>query len=188
MTSHELTSTCLRHEPQSRRFVNVLGDGRIVVKLQSTCDSIQYAHLVWRNGKREHQYDLKPLGSVNGNEFFSTTVTAHHSGEYVFHVNACGQSRWLTPEGVQSNSSKPEKWFHYKPQEHASFETPAWVRDAVFYQIFPERFCNGDPSNDPPNTEPWGTPPTIRNFMGGDLQGIFGKLDYLGTWASQRSI
>ena len=149
MTTHELTSTCMRHEPQSRRFVNVLGDGRVVVKLQSTCDSIQDAHLVWRSGKRERQYELKRLGSVNGNEFFSTIVPARQSGEYVFHVDACGQSRWLTPQGVQTNSTKPAKWFQYKPREHASFATPAWVRDAVFYQIFPERFCNGDPVERP---------------------------------------
>lgn len=43
---------------------------------------------------------------------------------------------------------------------------PGWVQDAVFYQIFPDRFCNGDPSNDPPGTEPWGGKPTTRNFFG----------------------
>lgn len=56
---------------------------------------------------------------------------------------------------------------------------PDWVQDAIFYQIFPDRFFNGDPSNDPPGTEPWGNPPTRENFFGGDLQGIIDKLDYL---------
>ncbi|MBN1304005.1 MAG: alpha-glucosidase C-terminal domain-containing protein [Anaerolineales bacterium] len=56
---------------------------------------------------------------------------------------------------------------------------PSWVSDAVFYQIFPDRFANGDPDNDPPNTEPWGSPPTIWNFQGGDLRGIIQNLDYL---------
>ena len=180
MTSHELANSCMRHEPQSRRFINVLGDGRIVVKLQSTCDSIQDAQLVWRDGKSERKHELERLGSVNGSEFFSATVTARKSGEYIFHVNACGQPRWLTPQGVQSNSTKPKNWFHYEPRGHTPFATPVWVRDAVFYQIFPERFCNGDRSNDPLNTEPWGSPPAFRNFMGGDLQGILDKLDYLG--------
>jgi cyclomaltodextrinase / maltogenic alpha-amylase / neopullulanase len=60
-----------------------------------------------------------------------------------------------------------------------TFETPAWVRDAVFYQIFPDRFCNGSAVASPPNVEPWGSPPTARNFMGGHLAGILGKLDYL---------
>ena len=59
------------------------------------------------------------------------------------------------------------------------FETPRWVYDTIFYHIFPERFCNGDPSNDPPGTVPWGSRPTFDNFMGGDLQGVMDRLDYL---------
>lgn len=35
----------------------------------------------------------------------------------------------------------------------ADYRQPSWVKDAVFYQIFPERFCNGDPSNDVENGE-----------------------------------
>jgi cyclomaltodextrinase / maltogenic alpha-amylase / neopullulanase len=58
---------------------------------------------------------------------------------------------------------------------------PVWVRDAVFYQIFPERFSNGDPGNDPPGTEPWGGMPTTRNYFGGDLRGIMQRLDYLSA-------
>ena len=179
MSTHEPANACMLHEPRLRRFVNDLGDGRVVVKLQSTCDSIQNAQLVWRDGRTEREHELERLGNVDGKEFFSATVPVRKSGEYIFHVDACGQSRWLTPQGLEFNSTKPEKWFQYEPREQTAFATPAWVRDAVFYQIFPERFCNGDPSNDPLNTEPWGAPPTIRNFMGGDLQGILNKLDHL---------
>ncbi|MEX0787255.1 MAG: glycoside hydrolase family 13 protein, partial [Anaerolineales bacterium] len=56
---------------------------------------------------------------------------------------------------------------------------PAWVSNAVFYQIFPDRFANGDRSNDPPGVDPWGSTPTAWGFQGGDLRGILGKLDYL---------
>ena len=56
---------------------------------------------------------------------------------------------------------------------------PEWVKDAVFYQIFPERFENGDLGNDPQDTLPWGTAPTRNDFMGGDLQGITQKMGYL---------
>ncbi len=58
-------------------------------------------------------------------------------------------------------------------------KTPQWAKETVWYQIFPERFANGDKSNDPENTEPWGSEPTFNNYMGGDLQGIMDKLDYL---------
>jgi glycosidase len=58
-------------------------------------------------------------------------------------------------------------------------EGPDWVRDAIIYQILPDRFRNGDPTNDPENVCPWGSEPTLYNFMGGDLQGIIDKIDYL---------
>lgn len=56
---------------------------------------------------------------------------------------------------------------------------PSWVGGATFYQIFVERFANGDDSLSPDNVQPWGTPPTRSNFMGGDLPGIIQHLDYL---------
>jgi cyclomaltodextrinase len=57
--------------------------------------------------------------------------------------------------------------------------TPEWVRHAVFYQIFPDRFASSNSVKKPTNLEPWGTPPTIYGFKGGDLVGIIEKLDYL---------
>ena len=74
------------------------------------------------------------------------------------------------------------------------FHVPDWAKGAVQYQIFPDRFCNGDPSNDVVDNEyyytvghsrhiaDWDATPTdtdIRAFYGGDLQGIIDKLDYL---------
>ena len=74
------------------------------------------------------------------------------------------------------------------------FHVPSWSLGAVQYQIFPDRFCNGDPSNDVVDNEyyytighskhvaDWDAPPTdtdFRCFYGGDLQGIISKLDYL---------
>ena len=79
----------------------------------------------------------------------------------------------------------------------ADYEPPAWVHEAVFYQIFPDRFANGDPSNDPrpeqfeyrgdrPRTYPWGSEPSPGQhislvFYGGDLQGITQRLDYISS-------
>ncbi len=90
-----------------------------------------------------------------------------------------------------------------------AFRTPDWVKNAVFYQIFVDRFRDGDPTNDPAagsffyddprgtitrsNTTEWNTPVCdprdagdpdcagtwSQNFYGGDLQGVRDKLDYL---------
>ncbi|WP_409288600.1 glycoside hydrolase family 13 protein [Peribacillus sp. SCS-37] len=60
------------------------------------------------------------------------------------------------------------------------FSAPEWVKDTIWYQIFPERFGNGDPSINPEGALPWGsTEPKVNNFFGGDFQGVIDHLDYL---------
>lgn len=60
-----------------------------------------------------------------------------------------------------------------------SIHTPDWVKDAVFYQIFPDRFAKSAQVAKPSNLQPWDATPTYHNFMGGDLLGVADKLDYL---------
>jgi len=57
--------------------------------------------------------------------------------------------------------------------------TPEWVKDAVFYQIFPDRFARSERVRKPSNLEAWDAPPTLHGFKGGDLLGVAEKLDYL---------
>jgi cyclomaltodextrinase / maltogenic alpha-amylase / neopullulanase len=57
--------------------------------------------------------------------------------------------------------------------------TPAWVADAVFYQIFPDRFALSTRVQKPGPLEPWDSRPTTFGFKGGDLLGIVEHLDYL---------
>lgn len=60
-------------------------------------------------------------------------------------------------------------------------ETPHWVNETVWYQIFPDRFCNGNAAINPEGCLEWGSKKEIghRDLYGGDLQGILNKLDYL---------
>ena len=57
--------------------------------------------------------------------------------------------------------------------------TPDWVKDAIFYQIFPDRFAKSERVEKPHNLEPWDSPPTRYGFKGGDLLGVAEHLDYL---------
>jgi neopullulanase len=57
--------------------------------------------------------------------------------------------------------------------------TPEWVRDAVFYQIFPDRFARSARLRAPGPFEAWDAPPTVHGFKGGDLLGVAEHLDYL---------
>ena len=59
------------------------------------------------------------------------------------------------------------------------FTVPGWVEKTVFYQIFPDRFANGDKTNDPQNVQPWDAAPTFGNRFGGDAVGVRQHLSYL---------
>jgi cyclomaltodextrinase len=56
---------------------------------------------------------------------------------------------------------------------------PDWLRDAVFYQIFVDRFAPSERVIKPGPLEAWDAPPTHHGFKGGDLLGIVEHLDYL---------
>ena len=60
-------------------------------------------------------------------------------------------------------------------------QTPEWVKQAVFYQIFPDRFARGSAGARVKGIhfKAWGTPPEEQGFQGGDLYGVSEKLDYL---------
>ena len=59
---------------------------------------------------------------------------------------------------------------------------PAWARDAVFYQIFPDRFARSDRVPKPSNLLSWDSAPTQQGYHGGDLLGVVEHLDHLVDW------
>ena len=102
------------------------------------------------------------------------------SGSEVCYYNRCGVSERVVPD--------------YDYVVCPGFRTPKWAKGAVMYQIFTDRFCNGDPDNDVEDREyyyigdysrkvtDWNRYPAtmdVREFYGGDLKGVGDKLDYL---------
>ena len=108
---------------------------------------------------------------------------------YYFEVEVGRISCIYDTRGV-AKEAIPEYNFRIIP----GFKTPAWAKGAVMYQIYVDRFCNGDPSNDVLTNEyqyigdktvkvdDWNKYPAtmgVREFYGGDLQGVLDKMDYL---------
>lgn len=108
---------------------------------------------------------------------------------YYFEVHAGKISCYYDMRGVTKDINA---YYHF--QLIPGFKTPDWAKGAVFYQIYVDRFCNGDPSNDvltneyqyigdkTVRVEDWNKYPAamgVREFYGGDLQGVLDKMDYL---------
>ncbi|QII82459.1 glycoside hydrolase family 13 protein [Jeotgalibaca arthritidis] len=106
---------------------------------------------------------------------------------YAFHVygkdgtdviyNDRGVFPYLKEQLTNSGTYFRLPYFH----ETDRFKAPEWVKKTVWYQIFPERFNNGDKKNDPDNVLEWDSKEELStiDFYGGDIQGIIDKLDYL---------
>jgi cyclomaltodextrinase len=83
---------------------------------------------------------------------------------------------------TKQRQHSPSDCAHCRRNREAStqlYDRPAWVQDAVFYQIFPDRFAKSDRVRKPINLEPWDAPPTFHGYKGGDLLGVAEHLDWL---------
>jgi alpha-glucosidase len=115
--------------------------------------------------------------------------TTHEVTLYAFKFLSEGSQYWLSEMGITPYF--PERDTHYRYNPH--YQAASWVWSQVFYQIFPERFADGDPSNNvkegeylyegkPVVVKKWNERPGkngAREFYGGDLEGIRQHLDYL---------
>ena len=127
-------------------------------------------------------YRMEFTGQTPKVNHFALTVTPTTSGLYFYHFDLYTDFRriYRTPggEGVLSwTDGQDWQLTVYEPD----FKTPDWLKNGTMYQIFPDRFCNGDHSIDPEDVVPWREHGRVKNeeCFGGDLAGITSKLDYL---------
>lgn len=73
--------------------------------------------------------------------------------EFLVRYRDADATAWLGPRGAAD--TRPDAGFVYTAESFPPFFTPEWAKDGIIYQIFPERFANGDKGNDPNFTEPW---------------------------------
>lgn len=169
----------IRYDATNPAYFNPLPDGRIQIRLQAE-PVFQEAVLVCNDGRL---YAVPMEKWESDGRFQHWHITFHPNEKQPLHYYFAFRKdethvAYFGRHGITGAVESP---FISLPEDRRPFVTPHWMHGAVIYQIFPERFCNGDPNNDPENTSPWGSSPTEKavQFMGGDLNGITAKLDYL---------
>lgn len=80
---------------------------------------------------------------------------------------------------IKDGSTVKTLRYNVNAAQFKPFDVPSWVEHSVIYQIFPDRFDNGDPSNDPKGVTPWNGAPTYGNRFGGDVAGVEKHVAYL---------
>ncbi len=135
--------------------------------------------------------ELMSLECTEGRfDYYTIQIKMGDEPVYYYFEIQDGQARCFYNKCGVSRDLQQNKSFCLCP----GFSTPDWAKGAVMYQIFTDRFCNGDPSNDVEQNEyiyigegtsrvtDWNKFPAqmgVREFYGGDLQGVIDKLDYL---------
>ncbi|AYJ42727.1 glycoside hydrolase family 13 protein [Lactiplantibacillus pentosus] len=185
----------ISHRPESEDTA-VLADHQLQVRIQTARDDIAQVELLfadsylWQEGTTDLQrMALAPGLATQSNQYWQATLTVPTNRVvYAFLLtDTAGRTIGYGEGGFFADD--PTNWqtvanYFHMPYLHVSDAElpPAWVKDTVWYQIFPERFANGDAHNDPADVQPWGAGTVKRDsFYGGDLAGITEHLDDLAA-------
>lgn len=139
------------------------------------CD---YPH-VWKEEKMEKTFEDERFSYYEVNLKLLDKRMA-----YVFKLSDENETYYLSENGLEEVYDFENFYFtsFHMPYIHEAdfFEPVEWMKNAVFYQIFPERFRRGDFSKDDSYiNQAWEDLPTPSSFAGGDLKGIIEKLDHI---------
>ena len=159
---------------------------QIRIRFRTAKNNIDYVFLVCRG---ERQMMMKESSDEVFDYYAIDYQLENEKISYYFEINVGKVTGYYDVRGLNREVNE-----YYDFVVIPGFKTPAWAKGAVMYQIYIDRFCNGDPSNDiltneyryigenVTHVEDWNKYPAqmgVREFYGGDLQGVLDKMDYL---------
>ncbi|WP_110113080.1 glycoside hydrolase family 13 protein [Bacillus sp. CGMCC 1.16541] len=183
-----MLKAAIYHRPKNN-FAYAYDEQTLHIRLQSQKGDLQTVTLihgdpyVWDDGKWVfEETSMTLVGSDDIFDYWQVSITpAHARLRYGFICDDGMETLVYTERGFYTEVPTHCHYYFCFPflNKIDVFSPPAWVKDTVWYQIFPERFANGNERLNPKNTQPWGELPTQTNFFGGDFEGIINQLDYL---------
>ncbi|HEV2296199.1 MAG TPA: alpha-amylase family glycosyl hydrolase [Tepidisphaeraceae bacterium] len=197
----------LRHDPADPEDAITADASKLRIRLRAQAGDVQEVRVVQRLGADGAEtFPLQHAGVEGGYDVFAGVVPFGGPGEdaalakYIFELTDGGARIAYAADYVGPiTEATPAQIPGFFEAKIANVQTPAWAKHAVWYQIFPERFRNGDTSNDPDGAHRWqskwfatlpGEAPGEENFYkgqgnvwkrryGGDIQGVRQALPYL---------
>ena len=159
---------------------------KVKLRFRTARDNVDMVYVVTNNEKLE----MEKVHDDRLFDYYQVEVPlTDQRMEYYFEIRAGRAVCYYNAKGV-FNEVQSYYNFFIKP----GFTTPDWAKGAVIYQIYVDRFCKGDENNTVETNEyyyigegtvkvdDWNKYPAVmgvREFYGGDLQGVMDKLDYL---------
>ena len=185
--------TAIYHRPESE-YAYLYKDKTMHIRIRTKRGDIASINLHYGDPFifiEDRYEDSKEMSKVTSDalfDYWQVEVTVGYARlQYLFELkDKQGQSILYGDKGCVENTLEN---LHYEgngfkiPYIHEidACHVPDWVAETVWYQIFPERFANGNPEISPEGSLAWESSikPKTSDFFGGDLQGIIDHLDYL---------
>ena len=182
------------HRPESE-YCYIYAPGHVHVRLRTKKGDVAKVgfikgdpFILHLNKWYEEELQMEKIASTDLHDYWMIDTDEYVKRmAYAFHIyGEDGSDVIYNDRGVYpylKESLENSGLYFRLPYFHESdrFKAPEWVKETVWYQIFPERFSNGDKKNDPENVLEWDSRDVLTrtDFYGGDIQGIMDKLDYL---------
>lgn len=159
---------------------------KVTVRFRTARNNVDRVLLVYRGQK----YVMHKAESDKHFDYYAQEIQLDDKkASYYFEIHSGRLTGFYDTRGLVQEANE-----YYNLVILPGFKTPEWAKGAVMYQIYVDRFCNGDPTNDVETNEycyinepvhrveDWNRYPAqmdVREFYGGDLQGVLDKMDYL---------
>ncbi len=166
-------------DPADSACLHRTSRGHLTFRFLAPVDTAE-ALVVIRDGTRVMGHEMRSVGAAGEVSFWEITLAppAERLQCSLALRLEDGTPIYVGVTGVTAAIERIDR-FEIEVGAVVHHQVPEWARGAVIYQIFPDRFASADPGLTPVDALPWGSPPTYRGFMGGDLDGIAAHLDHL---------
>jgi cyclomaltodextrinase / maltogenic alpha-amylase / neopullulanase len=177
------------HRPKDN-YAYACANKELHIRLRTKRNDVDSVSLVygdpyeWEGGKwiTKEMKMIKTGSDQLFDYWLATATTPRRRMKYGFKLTDKQETLYFTEKGFLNEKPTDTGFCFAFPFINTIdiFNAPGWVKDTVWYQIFPERFGNGNTENDPEGSLAWGSAdPTPTNFFGGDLEGVIHNIDYL---------
>ncbi|MBP5263397.1 MAG: alpha amylase N-terminal ig-like domain-containing protein [Lachnospiraceae bacterium] len=163
-----------------------MGYDQVTIRFRTARNNVDVVYLVIKGQKNA----MTKVETVDDFDYYAYVLQLENEKvTYHFEIRTGTLVAYFDVRGLANEPNE-----YYDIPIIPGFHTPDWAKGAVMYQIYVDRFCNGDPTNDVltkeyayinepvQKIEDWYQYPSamdVREFYGGDLQGVIDKMDYL---------
>lgn len=177
----------IEHLPVTK-YIYATSRSDLIIRIRVAKEDIIECKLIYwpRNIQNKNSRNRKLMKCKQRDDlfdYFEVPISFHKVARYMkyyFELTSKNSEKiYVSAYGIREIEPE-EGYFEYLyANDNDVIKLPDWAKGIVYYQIFPERFKNGEPNRDKNKYDPWGSLPTRENFMGGNLKGIIEEIDYI---------